>query len=236
VRVVAPVFGGQDLGTIELTPGELAASTLTLRTLRADGERWEDSEVVVWQLDSGMGTFAPDADEEGLRTIAGLPAGSYRLELCSETGMQDLGSVRIAPPGPEAEPVDLGEVRPTPVGRLQLDVRGGEGVRSEVRHSLWRARQELFVHALDSEGIAPALWLLPPGDWVLCTSRPGRPSVETRFTVRADETTRLLVALEEDELALYAGSGEDLAWSLASQVDRAALLAGECGACHAQPR
>jgi RNA polymerase sigma factor (sigma-70 family) len=237
-RVLRPVQGGQDLGVIELAPAELATGAFALQATDARGTSLGGAELRLWSLAAGRGVFAGEPDAEGRWSLAGLSFGAYRGELESPLGSRALGTLWLRP-GKADEPVDLGQERLAPLGRLQLDLAEGLGSSDElerVRVSLWRATADVFALALSWDEAASLLVLLPPGDYVLCAARPlrsraGSTRAEAPFTVRPGETMALTLELAGEELSFRPG-GTELARVRANEAELVELESAACSACH----
>jgi protocatechuate 3,4-dioxygenase beta subunit len=162
--VVTPVFGRSDLGDLRLRPRELVSGALSVRVLDAGGAPLPEGEVRVWQMSTGRGCFAGQADEEGRFELLGLPLGPYRVEVGGALGWRDLGTVWLDKASAEGT-LDLGEERFAREGTLLLDgdldqEDGGATL------SLWRAYSAVFA-LVPAELTGDEACLLAPGEYFL---------------------------------------------------------------------
>jgi hypothetical protein len=179
-----------DAGELLLQHDPAASACLTIEPLLAEGREDTPVEVLVWSLDSQLGTTVP-AGEKGPRRLPNLPAGWYQVELrAAGAGHVDGGRHWLDAKGS----CDLGRVRMPVGGRVRFAVNpdqlpAGEQPTCEV--CVLRADMDVRVEAATS-------WLdeltqLPAGDYALaCQHRDGGIRYR-RFTVRDGEETVVAV-------------------------------------------
>jgi len=150
--IVRSVFGGSDVGDIEVDTRREALGSIALTVLDTTGAPASEAHVIVWHTASGRGVFVGGTDEPGGFALGALPSGSYRVEVVGSSGRLDLGVVTLAP---EAAPVfDFGDVHLPPTGAALIVVEpssaGADAI--DVAMSLWSSHPDVFGHVVTRDG------------------------------------------------------------------------------------
>ncbi|HEX6881818.1 MAG TPA: carboxypeptidase regulatory-like domain-containing protein, partial [Planctomycetota bacterium] len=217
-RVLGPLFAGTDVGTLELTPEELAMRDVHLRLIDATDQPLQEAELRLRQLATGLVALTSAPDEAGTFLVPDLPAGAYRVELGSARAWRDLGTVWIDPAG--HGPLDLGRERVADPGELRIAETGAGAAPTLV---LWSAHPDVFGRVTGLEPEGPRVLTLRPGEYVLCAERRGGARCEAPLAVGGGEASEL--TLERTEEQLVARPGIEPAFEAAART--------RCDACHA---
>jgi RNA polymerase sigma-70 factor (ECF subfamily) len=214
IRVVRPVFAPGDVGDILLAAQDPVTSSLALTVLGPDSDPLPGSEVRVWQDSTGRGCFAGEPDETGKHALAGLPHGSYRVEVGGPFGWRELGTIWVD------EDLELAPEHFAPAGLAQIE---GVPAGSTLRASLWSAHPDVFG-LVEGQELGCVTLMLRAGDYVLCASDEER-RLETALAVKAGSV---------NALALEASSSNTI--TVQPRTLAPALEAGardtNCSACH----
>lgn len=184
VRIVAPVLAPGELGTLQLTEGEVARHRLVVALEDAGGARLPEGKMRLWHGESGRGVELDGLDEDGRLTCDGLPRGLYRVEVGGALGWRDLGTSWIE------EDLDLGHVRFARPGFLSLAHRPAAERGAAVALTLWSVHPDVLAQVEQSNDLQPLLRVARAGDYALCLGA-GEARQEAALTVTSGRTTAL---------------------------------------------
>ncbi|MEQ1893942.1 MAG: carboxypeptidase-like regulatory domain-containing protein, partial [Planctomycetota bacterium] len=183
-RIVTPVLAPGDVGTLQLTPSEVARHKLVVALEDADGQPLSGGKVRLWHAASGRGLELDGLDENGQLTCDGLPRGLYRVEVGGALGWRDLGTSWI-----EAD-LDLGRVRFARPGLLSLAHGEPHDERAPVGMSLWRVHPDVLARIEQQDELGSLRRAALAGDYVLCLGA-GDERQEAALTITNGRTTAL---------------------------------------------
>jgi len=212
VRTVGPLFAPSDLGEIVLGEQDLETNSLALAVLDPHGDPLPGSEVRVWQDSTGRGCFAGEADEAGKHALAGLPRGSYRVEVGGPFGWHELGTIWVD------EDLELAPERFAPAGLAQIE---GVPAGSTLRASLWSAHPDVFGLVEGQE--LGRVTMLRAGDYVLCASD-GERRLETSLAVKPGSVNALALETSSSNITV-----QPRTFAPAFEGSTQGM---NCGACH----
>lgn len=218
IRIVRPVFAPGDLGDIVLSVNDLVTSSLALTVLDSHGDPLPGAEVRVWQNSSARGCFAGEPDEAGELTLAGLPHGSYRVEVGGPFGWRDLGTVWV-----EAD-MELPPERFAAAGFAALSVVPADG--PALSASLWSTHPDVFGR-VDAREMRAASLMLRAGNYVLCAAARKDLRCETALEVKPGEWSALTLDLSNAATLVARPGTRDPALE--------ASVPANCSACHVSP-
>lgn len=210
-RIVTPVLAPGDVGTLQLTPSEVARHKLVVALEDADGQPLSGGKVRLWHAASGRGLELDGLDENGQLTCDGLPRGFYRVEVGGALGWRDLGTSWI-----EAD-LDLGRVRFARPGLLSLAHGEPHDERAPVGMSLWSVHPDVLARIEQQNELGSLRRAALAGDYVLCLGA-GDERQEAALTITSGRTTAL-----------------ELDGTRAPRPSRPRALSGaqvECSTCH----
>jgi hypothetical protein len=226
VRVLRPVFAPADLGEIVLAPSELVRHTLKVAALDAQGAPMSGAELRVWQGASGRGALVATASDEGVLSLAGLPAGAYRVELGGAFGWRDLGTTWL-----EAD-LELGAERFAAPGLALFAVDPSGDPAQRVSSSLWSAHPDVFGQVETRDEVGTASVPLRAGAYVLC-ARAAEHRGEAPLAIVTGAASGLSLLVKRDALEIRPGP---LSFEAQDPAFAEQLLTTRCAACHTAPR
>jgi hypothetical protein len=164
-----------------------ASGQLSIEPVVPDGLQGVQAEVRVWQEETGRGASMDRAEDSPVYSLAGLPAGSYRVEVgASSIGWADAGRHWVDGKGP----VQIGKFALPQPGRVRISYPEGsvpQGEKFEQQICLRRPGCDIRVE--DAATAKGAELTLPAGDyWLLWRDVEGRRQV-LGFSVAAGKET-----------------------------------------------
>ncbi|MCZ6597105.1 MAG: sigma-70 family RNA polymerase sigma factor [Planctomycetota bacterium] len=168
VRVFDRLWPGGEPCELELTADDLAQGSVRVSVRTPEGEALTDAtdvEVRLWRLDSGTGvwmTAVPDAEEH---LLAGVPPGTYLLEIGSpRLAWKEIGPFTLGP----GQELDLGPVTLDTPGRVRFLVEAtDQRALDECAFELWELRADVRTRLLSVGGMTPAGMALAGGTYEL---------------------------------------------------------------------